>query len=71
MRQSSNWLINLAIYNLRGQEVAFLINGNMPAGIHRVSWDASNVSSGIYFCRLLANDFIRTRNPEQVRVNHW
>ena len=53
--------VNLIIYNLRGQEVAFLINGNMPAGYHQVTWDASNVSSGIYFYRLRAGNFVQTR----------
>ena len=53
--------VNLTIYNLRGQEVALLINGNMPAGNHRVSWDASNFASGIYFYRLQAGDFMETR----------
>ena len=53
--------VKLIIYNLRGQEVTFLINGNMPAGNHQVIWDASNVSSGIYFYRLQAGDFVQTR----------
>ena len=53
--------VSLVVYNLRGEAVAFLINGAMPAGNHRVIWDASNVSSGIYFYRLQTGDFVRTR----------
>ena len=43
------------------QEVALLINDNMPAGVHSVTWNASKVSSGIYFFRLQAGDFVQTR----------
>ena len=61
--------VNLIVYNLRGEEVAVLINGTMPAGNHRVSWDASSAASGIYIYRLQASptsfwragDFVRTR----------
>ena len=53
--------VSLIIYNLRGEEVALLINGNMPAGNHQVSWDASGFASGIYFYRLQADDFVQTK----------
>ena len=53
--------VTLVIYNLRGEEVVLLINGAMPAGNHRVSWDASGFASGIYFYRIQAGDFVQTR----------
>ena len=51
----------LIIYNLRGKEVARPVDGVQSAGIHNVMWDASNVSSGIYFYRLQADDLVQTR----------
>ena len=53
--------VSLVVYNLRGEEVALLINDAIPAGNHRVSWNASGVVSGIYFYRLQAGDFVQTR----------
>ncbi|MCH7887310.1 MAG: T9SS type A sorting domain-containing protein, partial [Candidatus Marinimicrobia bacterium] len=48
-------------YNLRGEEVALLLNGTVSAGNHRISWDASRFASGIYFYRLQADDFVQTK----------
>ena len=53
--------VSLVVYNLRGEEVALLLSGTMPAGNHRISWDASRLASGIYLYRLVAGDFIETR----------
>lgn len=53
--------VSLIVYDLRGQEVARLINSTMSAGNHRVSWDASDLASGVYLYRLQAGDFTQTR----------
>jgi hypothetical protein len=55
---SSN--VKLQIYNLLGEVVKEVINSNLPAGTHNFSWNAdnnnnSNVTSGIYFYRLVAD----------------
>ncbi len=44
--------IILEIYNLVGQRVAILADGEYPAGRHSITWDASNVASGVYLYRL-------------------
>jgi hypothetical protein len=44
--------VSLTIHNLLGEEVATLLQGEISSGTYRVSWDASNQSSGVYFCRL-------------------
>ncbi|MFI5253731.1 MAG: Ig-like domain repeat protein [Bacteroidota bacterium] len=48
--------ITLTVYNILGQEVTVLANGVQTAGSKSVEWNASNVASGIYFCRLTAID---------------
>ncbi len=49
--------VNLAVYDLQGRLVAQLVNGSRPAGVHEVTWDASQQASGMYFCRIQAGDF--------------
>lgn len=42
----------LEVFDVMGKSVITLIDRNLPAGKHRVHWDAANQPSGIYFCRL-------------------
>lgn len=51
----------LKIFNLNGEEVATLINSKQSAGEHRVTFNAYNLSSGLYFYQLKTTDFINTR----------
>ena len=52
---------SLIVYNLLGQEIIKLVKGKFDAGYHKITWDASNKASGLYFYRLQAGDFIQTR----------
>jgi flagellar hook assembly protein FlgD len=40
--------VNLSVYNILGQEVANLIDEDLSAGNHRITFDASQLTSGIY-----------------------
>ena len=53
--------VTLLIYNLIGEEVARLVNRHQSTGEYSTEWNASKVSSGIYFYRLQAADFVQTR----------
>ncbi|MCH8306022.1 MAG: T9SS type A sorting domain-containing protein, partial [Candidatus Marinimicrobia bacterium] len=53
--------VSLVIYNLLGQEIARLIDGEQAAGVHSVTWEATNLATGIYFYRIQAGDFVQTR----------
>ena len=55
--------IKLSIYNLLGQEVNVLINNQVqPAGTYNVTFDAHNLTSGIYFYRLTASPIEKGTN---------
>jgi|GEM_PF-1793904 len=49
--------VRLTVYNVMGQEVARLVDGQMTAGTFAVSLDGSSLSSGIYFYSLEAEGF--------------
>jgi hypothetical protein len=51
----------LEVFNVLGQSVARLVDGNMPPGIYHATFDASKFSSGIYMYLLTAGDFVQTR----------
>jgi hypothetical protein len=53
--------VTLKIYDVLGNELATLINEEKPAGVYEVEFDASNLSSGIYFYKLTASSFVETK----------
>ena len=54
--------VTLKIYDALGQEVATLLNNQeMQAGEHSVTFDATNLSSGMYFYRIQTNGFSETK----------
>jgi hypothetical protein len=53
--------VKLAVYNTVGEEVAVLVNGNIESGIHEVSFNASNLPSGVYLYKLQSANSIQTK----------
>lgn len=53
--------VALRVYDVLGNEVSTLINRNLQAGIYEFQWDASGVSTGIYYCQLIAGDYVAVR----------
>lgn len=59
--------VSLKVYNLLGQEVAVLVNGQMEPGTYAVTWTAEGVPSGIYFAKMQAGMFTQTRRMMMVK----
>ena len=53
--------VTLTVYNMLGQEVATLVDEIKAAGSHYVTWNASDVASGIYFYKLSTDDHTLTK----------
>ena len=60
-------LVRLTVYNILGQEVMVLVNERKPAGTYEVNFDASGLSSGVYFTRLQAGSFSDTKKLLLIR----
>jgi hypothetical protein len=53
--------VTLSVFNTLGQQVAQLVNGDMEAGYHEVKFEGNGLSSGVYFYRLRAGDFLDSK----------
>ena len=59
--------VTLDVYNVLGEKVAALVNGNLTAGMHSVNWNALNLPSGIYIYRLRAGNFVLQKKMELLK----
>ncbi|MBN1348241.1 T9SS type A sorting domain-containing protein, partial [candidate division KSB1 bacterium] len=50
--------VKLAVYNVLGKEISILVNEILSAGEHKVQFNASHLSSGLYFYRLEAGSMV-------------
>lgn len=54
-------LVRIILYDISGREVYTLVNGTKPAGYYTLEFNANNLSSGIYFYRIIAGEFISAK----------
>jgi hypothetical protein len=53
--------VEIAVYNLLGQKIAVLVNGQHMPGRYAVTWDAAAFASGVYIYSLKSKEFTRSR----------
>jgi len=53
--------VSLKVYNIIGKEVAFLVNGFQKSGKYDITFDASKLTSGVYFYTIKAGEFASTK----------
>jgi hypothetical protein len=65
-------MVVVKVFDLLGREIATLVNDTRDAGTYRVSWNGQSVngvatSTGVYFCRIEAGDFVQTKKMVLIR----
>lgn len=59
--------VNIIVYNSLGQIVKELVNGTMAAGTHSVEMNSDNLTSGLYFYRIITHGYSKTMKMMLVR----
>jgi photosystem II stability/assembly factor-like uncharacterized protein len=59
--------VKLAVYDILGKELRSIVNENQKAGTYTAQFDGSNLTSGVYFYRLITNGFTETRKMMMVK----
>jgi len=52
--------VTLRVFDITGREIETLVEGEVPAGEHRLHWSAAGLASGIYLCRMQTRSFAST-----------
>jgi hypothetical protein len=59
IKKASN--VEISVYNILGNKITTLFNGIKSKGNHSVTFDASKFSSGVYFYKIISEDFVQTK----------
>ena len=62
-----NNFVSLKVYDVLGREVATLVNSEQEAGYKSIQFDASKLSSGMYFYKLVAGSFVDVKKMVVVK----
>jgi hypothetical protein len=58
---AASGFVSVKIYDISGREVRTMVNQNLEAGIHKYTFDASGLNSGVYFYTLQAGGYKETK----------
>ena len=59
--------VTVKVYDMLGKEVSTLVNDTKQAGSYLVNFIASNLTSGVYFYKIMAGDFTATKKMMLVK----
>jgi hypothetical protein len=59
--------VSLKVFDILGNEVASLVNGNQIQGSYSVDFNGANIASGIYFYKLTADDYVDVKRMMLVK----
>jgi len=66
-RVANSGFVNLKVYDVLGNEIITWVDEYKFAGIHEIEFNASGLTSGVYFYKLMAGSFIQTRKMILIR----
>jgi len=53
--------VTLEVYDMQGRIIELLVSGDMKPGYHSVIWNADKHSSGVYFVKMIAGEYVNTQ----------
>ena len=53
--------VKLVIFDVLGREITTLVNERLSPGIYEAVWNGSNFASGLYFYKLITDEFVQTK----------
>jgi len=59
--------VNIELFDVLGQKVKTLLNEQKDAGSYKIDFNGSNLSSGTYFYKITAGDFVKTNRMVLVK----
>ncbi len=59
--------VSVMVFDVLGRQIATLVNESKAPGVYTITWDASKLASGIYFCKMQSVNFVETRKMLLVR----
>jgi len=59
--------VSLKVFDVLGKEIANLVNEKQKAGVYETTFNAGNLSSGIYFYRIVAGDYSETKKMLMIK----
>ncbi len=64
---SKSEFVSLKVYDILGNEVSTLVNEKKSPGNYEINFDASSLSSGVYFYQIKAGNFVQTKKMTLIK----
>ena len=62
-----NTEIQIIVYDMTGTQITTLVNTFQTAGYHKINWNASSYSSGVYLISMISGEFTQTQKVVLVK----
>ena len=60
-------MVELSVFDVTGRKVSTLINSFLSAGTYSLNFDSGELSSGVYFYKLKAGDFVAVKKMALIK----